>query len=288
MTIRTLLLIGCFSLATFPLLAQSPQEISMYQSAEKTYLAGNYQNAFEQLNDYVRTYPSGSYILAAVYNRANSLAMLKRYEEALSDYDYVSQAGNNPYVTSARQRSQQVKDKMAEKQSAIPSAPVQSNTGSVPFGGQVTTGQPSTGSQSYADRNPVLNAYFQAVGAYQAYNFGLAEPHLQTVINLDRGELAAEARYMQAKIAFVKGDYARARDLARASAAAGQGYPFWVAKSVLVMSDALYELNDLNASRSTLQALAQDYTQDPTILNEARAKLARFDSQSSSAYPNPR
>ena len=57
----------------------------------------------------------------------------------------------------------------------------------------------------------------------------------------------------------------------------------WVAKSVILLSDILAESGDLTNARASLEALLENYTEDPAIISEARSKLLRLENQMKAA-----
>nr|HQU58050.1 hypothetical protein [Saprospiraceae bacterium] len=56
-------------------------------------------------------------------------------------------------------------------------------------------------------------------------------------------------------------------------------YPYWVAKSVILLSDVLTEKGDLYNARAALEALLENYNEDAAVVAEARQKLAAINTQ---------
>ena len=57
------------------------------------------------------------------------------------------------------------------------------------------------------------------------------------------------------------------------------GYPYWVAKSVILLSDVLAEKGDLYNARAALEALLENYNEDQELVNIAQNKLAQINAQ---------
>jgi len=57
------------------------------------------------------------------------------------------------------------------------------------------------------------------------------------------------------------------------------GYPYWVAKSVILLSDILRDKRDLYNARAALEALLENYNEDQEIVTEAREKLTRIQAE---------
>ena len=50
-------------------------------------------------------------------------------------------------------------------------------------------------------------------------------------------------------------------------------YPYWVAKSLILLSDIAVEKNDLFNAKAPLEAVIENFQGDPTITQEAQQKL---------------
>ena len=79
-------------------------------------------------------------------------------------------------------------------------------------------------------------------------------------------------------IYYQRRDLARAQELTLAANRESSGYPYWVAKSVILLSDIFVEQGDLYNGRAALEALLENYNEDPVVVQEARDKLARVNS----------
>ena len=55
------------------------------------------------------------------------------------------------------------------------------------------------------------------------------------------------------------------------------GYPYWVARSVILLSDILAEKGDLYNARAALEALLENYNEDPELVQTARTKLEQLE-----------
>ena len=56
-------------------------------------------------------------------------------------------------------------------------------------------------------------------------------------------------------------------------------YPYWVAKSIILLSDVLAEQGDLLNAKAALEALLENYNEDQVLVNEAKDKLNRINQQ---------
>jgi hypothetical protein len=60
-------------------------------------------------------------------------------------------------------------------------------------------------------------------------------------------------------------------------------FPYWVAKSVILLSDIFAEQNDLFNAKAALEALIENYDGDQELINIAKAKLQRLEQQSAAS-----
>ena len=67
---------------------------------------------------------------------------------------------------------------------------------------------------------------------------------------------------------------ALAEKLAEEAARANAGYPAWVARALMLLSDLRFAANDLLNARAILEAIVENFTADETIRTEAEKKLA--------------
>src|SRR5690606_42087341 len=83
--------------ATIPGFAvtDTEQDSISYLAAENHYALGQYDRAVQSFNKYLEEYARGLYALKARYLKAESLFLLKRYNEALGTFEQVGVQGNS-------------------------------------------------------------------------------------------------------------------------------------------------------------------------------------------------
>jgi tetratricopeptide (TPR) repeat protein len=118
-----------------------------------------------------------------------------------------------------------------------------------------------------------LAHYYTATIALSEKDHDRAIAGYNAVIRINSADLAAESRYSIASIYATKGQNDLAEKLAEESARANVGYPFWVAKSLLLLSSIKYEKGDLLNAKAILEAILENFSEDATIVGEANALL---------------
>jgi tetratricopeptide (TPR) repeat protein len=121
-----------------------------------------------------------------------------------------------------------------------------------------------------------LAEYYVATTAYRENQFDKAITSFNAVIRLNSAEPAAESRYTIATIYEKRGEDEVAAKLAEEAARANVGYPFWVAKSLMLLSDIQFDMGDLLNARAIMEAIIENFQGDETIMKEATEKLQRI------------
>jgi hypothetical protein len=84
---------------------------------------------------------------------------------------------------------------------------------------------------------------------------------------------AAESRFRIAQIQFFNGALDAAEQSCNDANAQNGNYPYWVAKSLILISDIAVQRQDYFNARAPLEAVIENFQGDETLLAEARQKL---------------
>ena len=272
--------------------ADGREQIS-YQSAYSQYQGGNYEQSVRALTDYLRQYPNGANSLAATFYRADSYVALKQYEQALPDYETVVAAGpSNLYLKALNKGSliayNSVQDfqksyrlytlleEAADSERGRLDAQIGALRAAYRLGDVTATEQyarkVADNPASPRDQQITANFYLGKI-AFDRQDFAAARQAFELVKANSDDEQTAEARYLLAKSYYLGRDLDTAERLANEANTESSRYPYWVAKSVLLLSDILRDKNDLLNARAVLEALLEFYEGDPAVIEEARTKL---------------
>ncbi|MCB0625680.1 MAG: tetratricopeptide repeat protein, partial [Saprospiraceae bacterium] len=105
--------------------------------------------------------------------------------------------------------------------------------------------------------------------AFDNRDYDAALSAFNKVVQINTGEEAAEARYLIANIAYLRRDLSAAENLANRAIQENSAFPYWVAKSMILLSDTYADMGDLFNARAVLEAIVENYDGDQTLLNEA-------------------
>ncbi len=270
-----------------------------FRAAEAQYETGNYQRAITNFTDYIRQYPQGRYLLTAYYHRGDSYASLRQYREALADYEAVVNKGPSRFYLAALdkaaliaynseqdfakaynlyvnlERAADSDDKRFEAQlGALRAAYRINNTSAVEqYAAKVASNPTAT-----VQQKTTANFYLGKI-AYDRQQYDPAKSYFDQVIAASDDEQTAEARYLRANIFYLRRNLEEAQRLVLEANRESSGYPYWVAKSVILLSDILRDKKDLFNARAALEALLDNYNEDQAIVQEAQQKLARVNAE---------
>lgn len=274
-----------------------------FKAAETQFFNGNYQRAIEGFTDYLRKFPNGQNTLTAYYHRGESYSVLKQYTEAQRDYEFVVGRGPSKHYVKALEKAAIIaynheqnfnksydlytkleaaatsEDMRFEAQlGAMRSAYRTNNTQAVYNMAAKVANNPSASQNQKATAN-----FYMGKIAFDRKEYDNALRYLTEVTNLSDNEQTAEARYLIASVYYQKRNLDRAQELCLEANKESSAYPYWVAKSVLLLSDILVEKGDLYNARAALEALLENYDEDPDIVRTAQEKLTAINRQINSS-----
>lgn len=270
-----------------------------FKAAEVQYENANYSRAVEAYTDYIRKFPNGRSILTAYYHRGESYAALKRYSEALRDYEYVIGRGASQNYSKALEKaaiiaynSEQDFNKSYELYTKMEAAATseamrfEAQLGAMRSAYRIGNTQAVLALSRKVANNPNATTAHKATSnfyigkiSFDQRDYDNALTALNEVVRISDNEQTAEARYLIANIYYLKRDLNRAQDLCINANKESSAYPYWVAKSVILLSDIFADKGDLYNARAALEALLENYTEDQELINTARTKLAKINQQ---------
>lgn len=274
----------------------SERDSILYAAAENHYAQGLYDKAAESFKTYIDQNPKGVYALKAKFLRAESFSLAKKWEEALLAYEVVIKDGQSNYQASALYKAaliayNQKKDMERAYRyyvDYIPMAESDEQQFEAIVGGLrsayklkkadevFTMAEKVIGHPRATDDIRALAHYYAATLRFQNESFDKAIDSYNEVIRINSAELAAEARYSIAAIYEKRGDHVLGAKLAEESARANVGYPYWVAKSLMLLSDIQFNQGDLLNAKAIIEAILENFQGDEVIMQEASDRLEKI------------
>jgi tetratricopeptide (TPR) repeat protein len=266
----------------------------MYIAAQIKFNNADWNGAIASYTNYLDRFPSGLNSIQAHFNRGEALFDLKRYNEAIQDYAYISDQGNSAFVETANHRAANIayystqnfpeaqkyygrleqtattEELLFEAQQfGMRSAFYASDFQSLPAIAERLISNPRATTQDHAE------AYYfigKAYLAQQDNNRALAAFNKNIQLSGDDVH-SAEARYWRAYITYKKRDLDKAMNLCFKNNKEIPGHPYWLVKSFILLADIYAEQDNLFQAKATLQSIVDNYEGDQDLLNEAKRKL---------------
>ncbi len=270
-----------------------------FRAAESQFENANYERAVTAYTDYLRKFPRGRYTLPALYHRGESYSVLKQYSAALKDYEAVVERGPSPFYVKALEKAAIIAYNFEEDFSkaydfytrleevatnadmrfdaqlgALRAAYRAGRTSAVPELARKVASNPNASQLQVATAN-----FYLGKMAFDQQRYDEALTAFDEVIRLSDNEQTAEARYLKAYIYYLRRNLEKAQEICLNANKESSGYPYWVAKSVILLSDILQEKGDLYNAQAALEALLENYQGDQELINEARRKLDTINSK---------
>ncbi|MEZ4985484.1 MAG: tetratricopeptide repeat protein [Saprospiraceae bacterium] len=266
-----------------------------FRSAETQYENGNYQRAVESYQNYLSQFPNGLNVLEAHYHKAESHGVLRQYDQALTHYEWVVARGTSRFYLKALEKAALIAynhsqdfDKSYDLYTKLEQA---ADTEEMRFEAQLggmrsayrmgntqavytLAGKVANNARATDVQKATANFYMGKI-AFDRSDYTAALTAFNETIRLSDNEQTAEARYLRAFIYYQRRDLNTAKELTLAANRESSGYPYWVAKCVILLSDIFVEQGDLYNGRAALEALLDNYNEDQAVVAEARQKLNR-------------
>lgn len=271
----------------------STKDSLTFRSANLAFESGNYEKAIANFTEYIKTFPSGAYKTEAHYYRAESLAVLQNYKDALGDYELVATRGPGRYYLPALEKAAKIaynstqdfakaaryydileenalsEDKRLEALvSGIEASYRNGNSEAV-----VRKAQRISGNAHASESNIAKAQFYLGKTSMKQQQYDRALNAFNQVMQYSDDEKAAEARYSIAYIYFLRKEFPLAQDLAEKAYKESTAYPYWVAKSLILLADVLVIDEDYYNARAAVEAVIENYKDDADILKQANERL---------------
>ncbi len=264
-----------------------------YSVAVRYYEDGNYERAITAFTDYLQKFPRGIHLIPALFKKAESNVLLKKYEPALADYENVLTKGPSDYYEKSLFKAatlaynyQQNFDKSFKYYSELANTSLDEN---ILFEAQigamrsayrkgmtnevVTYGEKVVKSGKATNEQRSTASFYLGKIAYDQKNYTKANENLRIVIQSSDNEQTAESRYLLANILYIQRSMTEAEKATRDAIHQNSDHPYWLAKSLILLSDIFVDKNDLFNARAALEAVLEQYKEDPQITKTAQDKL---------------
>jgi len=275
--------------------SSAEQENIMLSAANNLYLRSDWQGTVSAVNAYYDKFPKPIYEKQVRFIRAQSLVNLKRYDEAIQDYNIIL----NDWTSAYTEKALISMSKMYLDQ--------QKYNDAVPFLKRLETNSEYKADYTFAINNLLLcysemaqpDDALKYVGLVRTNEKSSEEDKFKTGLYAGKAQLlkadttaainelnytvastktiaAAEAKYNLAKIEYQQRKYKASQKTCFDLAKEMPNYDYWIAKTFILLADNYVALKDNFQAKATLQSVIENYKTDDDVLPEAKAKLEKI------------
>lgn len=272
----------------------SSQEDSLvYVTAELQYIMGNYEEAAAGMTTYITSFcPGGRYCVTALYYAANSFYQLRKYDAAQEQYSALAAIEGNPYMEEACMRSAEIAyDKEEYKTAAyyfqqmlrVASSSnmritaqlgiLRCNQHEGNIEAVIAAATQLLEQDQLTDNIRQEALYYRAKAHLSNQQYGLAVVDLTPLSKEVRTPMGAEAKYQLANAYFQLGSIELAEEEVMSFTQMQTTQQYWLAKSLILLSDINVQRNDIFQAKQYLLALQSNYQQQDDITSIIADKL---------------
>ena len=276
-----------------------------FQPALRAYKNAEYEEASTLFSKYIKEFVNGLHIAQARYLRGETYTLNKMYHKAYSDYKYIVDQGPGPYYEKALTKASIIaynelqrfdealslfrlfdelslneEDRLKTISGAMRSAYRSNQSDATLQYAQRIIKSKSANAQLQREAD-----YYASVVLYQQGSYDEALKPLNRLSELASSDKAAEARYLIAKIYWHKQELNIAEEMSRLAIKKNTTYPYWVAKSILLLSDILIAKENYFSAKAGLEAILEHFSEDDSITDEARKKLKNLEQRTQTVQP---
>lgn len=270
----------------------SSEDSLTYSAAANQYQNGNTTAALNSFNNYLQRFPNGVYALDANFNRGEIYNSKKDFTNALSGYEAV--AANAPNIFAERavlnaariyffelknyekaesyySQLKQIASNQENKLEAMRGLlrcqyQLQKWDVALDNAKELSEAKGSSADDKVLAQMTIAKSY----EVKQQYDQAISS--FKSVVQLNKGALAAEARYEIASCWFAVNHLSEAEKAAFETINKSGSYDFWVTKAYILLGDIYFKQKDYFNAKATYQSIVNNSI-DLDLKNEAQSKL---------------
>lgn len=263
--------------STNVVISNNSQDSMTFMAAENFYFDGENEKAISGLNNYLKRFPHGLFVLSAHYYLADCLDRMGKAYEALPHYEFVAEQAKSQYTETALLRAAQISfnekrytesnkffgqlSKKAESNSNMQ----QANLGLLrtyyllnDFENSVIAANKVLSYEKITAQETEEATYYKARSLYNLKRYDAAIAVYRTLQSADNGEYAGEANYREAELYFNNKDYVSAEN-AIEEATSNPRSDYWSAKTFILWAEIFYINGNSLQAKQTLQSIIDNY-----------------------------
>lgn len=278
----------------FPDITTGALDTSYYESAEFMFLRGNMEGAMAEFQAYLTKFPHGFFALNANFYRAEAALELKKYDDAIVNYDRVLDFKKNQFTERSLMAASEIylfkknyndallRFTMLEEVAEVAENLMESRVGLMRCNFQLNNFEEA---HKYAEKlrrsDKVPERILQEASltsakcAFAQGDLRMAEERFEMTLLEANNEIGAEALYNLANIHFLQDSIEKAQSLIFEMVNIFPNYGEWITRSFLLLADTYVKQGEEFQAKLTLQNLIDNY--DGELKTEAQRRLAELE-----------
>ncbi|HPK09887.1 MAG TPA: tetratricopeptide repeat protein [Saprospiraceae bacterium] len=264
-----------------------------YNAGFLKYKSGDYSQAITAFTSYLKDYNKGFYRIEAHYYRAECYLINKNYSKALKDYEFVVNEGQNSFYPPSVKKAALISYNHLQdfdlaygyfdKYSEI--ATNERDRYDANLGAMQSAFRIVKEKELYKHANAILQNelstqadkatayYYKGKMAYASNDYALAISSFDDLSKISTNNNATEGKYITAEILYKEGKLTEAEEKCNNITQTSSNYPFWIAKSLILLADIKTSQKDFLNAEAALEAVIENFTENPDLTAEAQRKL---------------
>ena len=280
------------------MVSDEEKEDMIFNNAEKVYFTGNYERVLVLLQTYLEKYPSGKYAYKAEFYTAEVHRILGNYEKACDYYAKVMLRGETSYAEESLMAYSELSYILEHWTDAFDGySHIYAKTKNVDDKSAALVGMMRSAyrmrnwDESLRSVNIILadrsfDSDVQREASYiMAKALMASSKREEAIVVLEKlaanvkDQYGAEAEYMLILDLYDRGEFAAVEEKVIDFADRGTRYPYWMAKSFIVLGDAYMEMGDKQQAKATYESVLDGYrptSPNDDIKDNVRKRLAKI------------
>ena len=267
-----------------------------YIAAERVYMADNCEQSITQLDNYLRNYPQGRFVLNVNYYKADCLYRRGDYDEALAAFEFVTGRGKSMFSEDAIKRAGEIHYRKENYSMAAEyfrrletEADLEENRQEAIIGQMRAMSHLNNPALVVEAGNRVIDnpkmspeivreaRYLKAKSLMQLNNESQALEEFKILSKNTTGKEGAEAKYLVANILFKQGKANDAEKEIFDFVDKGTPHQYWMANSFILLADIYAARGETFQAKQYLETLLENYDeQNDGIHDAARERLIKY------------
>ncbi|MFZ4412705.1 MAG: tetratricopeptide repeat protein [Bacteroidales bacterium] len=254
------------------------QDSITYIAVENRYMDGDCEKASTGFGNYIKKFPSGAFLVAANFYKAECNYKSGNITDALKSYEYVLTTPKCKFSEKALLNSADISYKQKNYEKALTYYQCLDTTAE--FNNNILTARIGIMRNSYllnkyalaiSISNILLNTpkisseyideahYTIAKSAMATDSISIAQTEFGILTKSKNGEVSAEAKYYIALIQYKMGNFIKAESIIYEYISAAPSSEYWLAKILILWSDIYVQQANYPQAKATLQSIIDKY-----------------------------